>query len=418
MITIQAQKYITLATMNKLNAWQDLVAAINAAKQQSGDNKVCVSFMTTQVIDNNPYLSEILRDEQVVIECIKNNPTHKVLTAAAMILLHDNKKVEEKFIFHTLTVNKTLSSKELEAKRRVDKFKHAINTTLDTKNLSCGSVFVAFADITRDCGINNLKNDVKALASYFETLKDVCLERGLKELMVSMRNIEYRASLIDTSLKTAIRIFKQNGLKITFTDCDDELNARLRLHMKLIYNNGTAEDALEYIKKLGIGRVVLLTKLKEHDTENMLYREDDEVVAQFIAIVDKISNDTIEFKYTGFDALKTYHDLLAYYGSPDEFDDKLLLHTVPIKLKDLGCIDIRIAKSWHLNLLNGDVEGSDEFNYVETHTSETIKFMQQPEAVVLPEFIRRSLRSWHITFNERAMLIDIQNFKKKCKRKR
>ena len=417
MITIQAQKYITLATMTKLSAWQELLAAVNEAKKQAKDEKVCVSFMTAQVTENNPYLAELLRDDQVVIECIKNNPTHTVLMAAAIILLHDNKKVQEKFIFHTLTVNKTLSKKELETKKKVDAFKKAINTVLDTKNLSSGSTFVMFSDITRGCGLNNLKNDVKALGAFFDTLKNICVERGIKDIMISMRDVEYHANLIDTSLKSAIRVFKENGLKITFTDCNDELNAKLRLHMKLTYNNGTPGDVLEYIKKLGVGRVVLLTKLKDHDTENMLYREDDEVVAQFIAIIRQIADDEIEFKYTGFEDLKTYHDLLAYYGSPDEFEDRLLMHTVSIKLKDLGCIDIRIAKGWHLNLLNGDVAGSDEFNYVATHTSETIKSLPQAEEVVLPEFIRRSLRSWHEPFNERAMLIDIQNFKKKCKRK-
>lgn len=417
MITVQANKYITLATMTKPSAWEALVEAVEAAKQEANGEKICVSFMLAQVTETNPYLSKILLDDQIIIECIENNTTHKVLHTAAFILLHDKQKLKDKFCFQKIVVQKTLTKKELDLKKRLDSYKNAITTILDEKGPGKTSVFVAFADITRGCNLNNLRNVCKDLPDYFEVLKNVCLERSINDIMISMRGVDYHANLIDAFFKSAIRIFNENSLKITFTDCNDELNSKLRLHMKLTYNNGSTEDVLEYINKLGVGRVVLLTKLKDHNTENMLYREEDEVVAQFIAIIRQISADAIEFKYTGFEAMKTFHDLLAYYGSPDEFEDRLLMHTVSIKLTELGCTDIRIAKGWHLNLLNGDVAGSDEFNYISTYTSETIKALAQPEEVVLPEFIRRSLRSWHEQFNERAMLIDIQNFKKKCKRK-
>lgn len=416
MITVQAQQYVTLANNSKSTAWENLIAAIEVAKQQANGDKVCVSFVFTQVTETNPYLRQILLDDSVIIECIENNPTHKALYTSAAILLHDNDRIRDKFMYKKLEVVKTLSKKELELRKKLNNYRKTIDSVLDAMGPGKTNVFVSFKDITRDCSIGNLKH-TENLKEYFEVLRDICVERGIVNIMISMRDVDYHANLIDVAFKTAIRIFNESGIKITFTDCNEELNSKLRLHMKLTYNNGTPGDVLEYIKKLGVGRVVLLTKLKDHDTEDMTYREEDEVVAQYIAIIRQISSDSIVFRYAGFGDMKTYHDKLAYYGSPDEFEDKLNMHDVTIPLNVLGCIDIRIAKCWHLNLLNGDVAGSDEFNYIGTHTSETIKSLPHEEFVVLPEFIRRSLRSWHVPFNERAMLFDIQNFKKKCKRK-
>lgn len=418
MITVQANNYITLATTTKSTAWENLLNAVDEAKKQANGEKICVNFVFTQITETNPFIAKLILDDDIVIECIENNMTYSVLHTAALILLHDNAKLKDKFRYQKLTVTKTLTRKELDLKKKLDQYKAAITTVLDSKSTNSSSVFCLFADITRGCNINNLKNDCKALPDYFTVLKDVCLSRGINDIMVSMKCVEYSANLIDAVLKSTIRIFNENKIKITFTDCNEELNNKLRLHMKLIYNNGTTEDVLDFIKALGVGRVVLLTKLKDHNTENLLYREEDEVVAQFIAIIRQISSTAVEFKYTGFDALKTYHDLLAYYGSDDDFEDRLLMHTVEIPLYELGCTDIRIARGWHLNLLNGDVAGSGEFDYVKTYTSETIKSLPSEETVVLPEFIRRSLRSWHESFNERAMLIDIQNFKKKVKRRK
>lgn len=413
MRTIQANTYITLANVNKPKSWEQLLAAV---KEATAVEPVCVNFAFVQLSEPNLYLTELLMNDRITIECIKSNTTHMVLHSAAIVVLHDNKKIAEKFKFQTIEASKTLSKKELEARQRFNKYKAAINATIDAKGAGRTSIFVTLADLTKDCGLNFVTNK-NGISDFFNILRDILVERGIKEIMISMRNIAYKENLITSYLRTAIRICKEHDIKITFTDCSEELNSKLRLHMKLTYNNGAPEDVLNFIKQLGIGRVVLLTKLKDRNTENTDYREEDEVIAQFIAIIRQISADAVEFKYTGFDAMKTFHDLLAYYGSPDEFDDKLLMHIVNIPIADLGCTDIRIAKGWHLNLLNGDVDSSGEFNYISTYTSETIKALAQPEEVVLPEFIRRSFRSWHESFNERAMLVDIQNFKKKCKRK-
>lgn len=418
MTTIQANNYITLANVNKTDSWERLLEAVNAAVAAS-DEPICVNFAFVQLAEPNEYTAELLKNDKVIIECIKGNPTYAVFATAATVLLHSNEKIKNKFKFMTLAAPKTLTKKELDVKKRIDTYKVAINTVLDSKGPGRTSVFVQFSDIIKGCGLNNLSNTAKNLAEYFDTLRDICFERGIKEIMISMRDVTYHANLIDASLISAIRIFNEKGMKITFTDCNEELNGKLRIHIKLTYNNGSAEDVHNFVNELGVGRVVLLTKLKDHDSEDLnTYRVKDEVVAQFIAIIRQISADSVEFKYTGFAAMKTFHDLLAQYGSPDEFEDKLLMHHVTIPMSDLGCTDIRITKGWHLNLLNGDVEGSDEFNYISTYTSETIKALPQPEDVVLPEFIRRSLRSWHEPFNEMAMCVDVQNFKKKCKRKR
>lgn len=413
MRTIQANTYITLANVNKPKSWEQLLAAV---KEATAVEPVCVNFAFVQLSEPNLYLTELLMNDRVTIECIKSNTTHMVLHSAAIVVLHDNKKIAEKFKFQTIEASKTLSKKELEIRQRFNKYKAAINATIDAKGAGRTSIFVTLADLTKDCGLNFATNK-NGISDFFNILRDILVERGIKEIMISMRNIAYKENLITSYLRTAIRICKEHDIKITFTDCSEELNSKLRLHMKLTYNNGAPEDVLNFIKQLGIGRVVLLTKLKDRNTENTDYREEDEVIAQFIAIIRQISTDAIEFKYTGFGAMPTFHDLLAQYGSPDEFDDKLIMHIVNIPIADLGCTDIRIAKGWHLNLLNGDVDSSGEFNYISTYTSETIKALAQPEEVVLPEFIRRSFRSWHESFNERAMLVDIQNFKKKCKRK-
>lgn len=416
-MTIQASKFITLSTAGKASAWEALLAEVEQTKAANSNEKIYINFALVQLSESNEYLAKLIMDDQVVFECIKGNTTHKLLDMTALVLLHDNKKREEKFKLQVLDVVKTLSKKELETQKRLKTYRNAITSVLDTKAGS-SSVFVKFADIAKDCGFNNMLNVCKGLNNYFEELCSVCSERNITDIMVSMRDVLYNANLIDTFFKTAIRIFKDAGIKLTFTDCTDELNSKLRLHMKYIYNNGKPEEVLNFVKELGIGRVVLLTKLKDHDTKDTHYREEDEVVAQFIAIVNQISDDVIQFKYIGFAGLQTFHDKLAYYGSPDEFEDELFMHIVDIPLEELGCTGIRIAKSWHLNLLNGDVAGSGEFNYVNTYTSETITALPQEESVVLPEFIRRSLRSWHVRFNERATLIDVTMFKKKLKNRR
>lgn len=404
--------------INSITEWQKLINLLEQEKQQLGPNeKIGVSFAYIGGhLQPNPYIAQLIKDDTVILICIKNSLVSKMLLTSAKILLHDNAKIAVKFKFETLESSvKPLNKKEKKQLDLIKIYTNAITAGLSEQVAVTNELFCNFSEITKNCNFNNLENVRVGLDLFFNTLLDFCKTHKVKSIMISLKNIKYKANLIDADLKMAIKLFQAENIKIFFTDCNKALNDMLRLHIKLAYNNGTPEEVLKFIKNLQLGRVVLLTKLKDHRSENLSYREKDEVIAQYIAIIKQISPDTVEFLYTGFDYLKTFHDQIARYGSPDEFDE-LMLARVSIPIADLGCTDIRIAKSWHLNLLNGDVMGSDEYNYITTYTSEVIRALQSPEKVVLPEFIRRSLRSWNIPFNERALLIDIQNFKKNLKK--
>lgn len=414
---IYVHNYVSVGTINNSTPWLKLEQAVEEAKKNLPEGEeLHVSFSYITVTEQNPYIAKVLTDDDIIIDCIKGNPTHRMLYSSALMLLRDHKKIANKFHFDVINTAKVLNKKEQAEQQKIKAYKAAISKELEEKAKTQKSLFCSFLKISEGCNLNNLRNICKDLPAFFETLKNLCAEWGITSIIVSMKNVDYNENLIDTFLKIAIRTFTAAGIKITFSDCTPLLNDKLRLHLKLAYNNGSVAEVEKFIRSLRLGRVVLLTKLKDHRSTDVKYREEDEVVAQYIAILNQISEREAEFYYTGFANLKTFHDLIAEYGSPDEFSE-LKMQRIVIPLEDLGCTDIRVARKWHLNLINGDVASDEKFNYIETYTGETIKAVKVPEKVVLPEFIRRSLRSWFISFNEPALLIDIQNYKNSLKKK-
>ena len=417
METINVHPYVTSSSTSQSTAWQALMNAVEEAKQRSNGEKVIVSFNYTQINQTNVYINQLILDPQIKLTCYHGQPIATILTTTACILLKTpiDKISTDKIECSVIEKTKVLAKKDKNIYDKTKAFKKDIDAAFDKLNTSFADVFCYFKNLSNDTSLQHLANNCKALPMFFDALKQVCLERNVNSLIVSMKDVDYRDELLASYFQKAIRELSDINIKIIFTDCTKGLENRLRLHIKQRYTNGTTEDVLNFINKLGTGRVVLLTKLKDHNSDSLSYRENDEVIAQYIGIISSISDDTIGFKYTGFGNLKTYHDLLAQYGSPDDFDE-LVMHNISIPVEVLGCTNIRVAKSWHLDLLDGNGESDSKFYYIPTNTSATIQYSDTVESVLLPEFIRRSLKSWHISFNEKALQSDVLIFKKNIKR--
>lgn len=412
MISVDVSKFINYQAISNITSWKNLVEHIHKLEQDNPNEIIQVSLVHTPLNTVNDYIKELIIDNRVQFLCIKNNITWKVLSTTAAFLLRNN-NLSDKFNLIELNTTQTLSKKELAAQAQYKKYNAAIEAALSkTKG---PAVFVSYLDLTKDCGLNNLCYDCKELPTFFKQFCDYCKNAEKQQVIISLRNVKYNPNLIDAACKAAIQWFADAGIELIFSDCDANLAGKLKLYRKMTYSNGTIEDAVAFIEDLGLGRVVLLTKLKSHRSTNTRYREKDEVVAQFIGIISQITPADVTFRYAGFGQLTSFHDLLAQYGAPDEFET-LIMNTITINYANLGITSLRIADKWHLNLFDGAAKGSSEFNYVDTYTSENIRSLPKPERVILPEFLRRSLKSWNISFNEQALLADIKNFQKTLKK--
>lgn len=418
MTTIDVNTYVTLGTINQISAWQSLANAVEQAKQSATGKPVVLTFYYTALSTTNPILNQLITDPDVKFVCYEGTATAKILQTTISVLLRTNfdKISPDKFECKRLEKTKVLSVKQQKELSQMNTYKRDIRAALDKVNTSYSEVFVRFKDMAVAKDLQNLVHVATGLTAFFEALREVCKERNITSLLVSLKDVEYNDVLMASHIQTTMRKFSEENMRILFTDCKKGLENKLRLHIKQRYTNGSPRDVLAFIEKLGVGRVVLLTKLKDHNSEELGYREEDEVVAQYIGIIEGYSDTTVSFKYTGFQNLATFHDLMAKYGTPEEFDN-LIMHNIEIDLEVLGCTNIRVAKSWHLDLFDGNGEGDPNLLRVATRTSETIQSLRKEEVVLLPEFIRRSLRSWHISFNERALLSDIQTFKHNTRRK-
>lgn len=406
MITVDVSKFINYRGMESITSWKSLVEHIHKIEQDNPTEKIQVNLVYTPVNTVNDYIKELILDDRVQFVCIKNNITWKVLSTTAAFLLRRS-DLTDKFSLIELDSVKTLSKKELAAQAQLKKYNTAIDAVLaKTKG---PYVFVNYLDLTKDCNLNNLCYDCKDLPTFFKQFCDNCQKAGKQQVIISLKNVQYNPNIIDAACKAAIQWFANAGIELIFSDCDPGLAGKLKLYRKMTYSNGTIDDAVTYIEDLGLGRVVLLTKLKSHRSTNTRYREKDEVVAQFIGIITQITPTEVTFRYAGFAQLASFHDLLAQFGAPDEFEP-LIMNTVTINYANLGITSLRIADKWHLNLFDGATKGSSEFNYVDTYTSEDIRNLNKPEKVCLPEFLRRSLKSWNISFNEQALRADTKSF--------
>ena len=413
MIKIDASKIIGYQNLNNLAAWKDLVAAVHKLEEANPTETIQVDVAYLSINDVNEYIKELILDDKVQFICVKNNVAWKVLTLSAQIHLrtHD---LDSKFIAIELQKSQTLNKKELAAQKQRKMFNSAIDAVLADNNSQ--SIFVMFSDITKNCGLNNLMNACKELPDFFKQFCAYCKEKNYQRVVVSMRNVEYNPNIIDAACKAAIQWFANEDIELIFSDCDAKLTATLKLYRQMAYSNGTIDDAREFVENLGLGRVCLLTMLKPHRSDNTRYREKDEVEAQYIGIITQITPTDVTFSFTGFGNMLTFHDLLARYGDIDEFD-QLVMNSITINYADLGITSIRIANKWHLNLFDGAVKGNADFHYIETYTSESATSLTTPEKVLLPEFLRRSLKSWHINFNEEALIKDRNAFQKALKQR-
>lgn len=412
MITVDVTKYINYQSMNSISAWRELVEHVHKLEAEQPTESLQLNLTYATLNNVNDYIKELILDERVQFLCIKNNITYKVLYTTASILLRNN-NLDKKFELVELQAAKTLTKKELAVQTQQKKYTSAIDKAIGSNEHP--QVFVRYLDLVKDCKeLNNLKYDCKDMPVFFKQLLEYCINKNKQQLIISLKDVDYNPNIIDASCKTAIQWFADARIELIFSDCDINLAGKLKLYRKMTYSNGTIEDVSNFIRGLGLGRVVLLTKLKSHRSTNPKYREKDEVVAQFIGIITQITPTSVTFRYAGFGQLQTFHDLLAQYGTPDEFES-LIMNSITVNFANLGITNIRIADKWHLNLFDGSAKGSADFNYIETYCSENIKSLPVPEKVILPEFLRRSLKSWHIKFNEQGLLDDTKAFSKALK---
>lgn len=438
MVIIQPNNYIKANGLNGSDTsptpWYQFKEAVKHEEANlAPGHKILIDFINSPLSNISPLIKsvimEFIMDDNVVMQCWENTQTHRILQPCVMFKITDPKKAAEKLILIKASTSQVLPKSEIEKNNRLKKYRTAIRNCLEPLAAQSKDIFTYFKDVKAGCGFDNLETMRVGLNEFFYEFAEIANDLGIKSIFMSMKDVKYNEKLIDYDLKLAISACYAKGISLVFTDCTAKLNAYLALHTKMVYDNGTIEDLKKAINELGQGRVVLLTRFTPHNSENMSYREKNEIYGQFIGIIDQIKPDGIKVKYCGYKDFSSIHDRLvrSSFDLEDTTENmNLAINTTDIPYEVIGFGDLRIARDWHIDLFNiaGTTPEAQQFNYANTYTNKNGQYNCEngdktkpvEETVVLPEYIRRVLIAWGIPFNRKALQQDIEDFTKSLKK--
>jgi hypothetical protein len=216
------------------------------------------------------------------------------------------------------------------------------------------------------------------------------------------------ASHVKDALADESTAYSLIGIKLNVLSSDKEENRKLKLRTDIGKRELPVEDKYTLLKNLGRGTVGVLTKFKKRKSQNIELRLEDTITNQYIAILHDASLKTGMAKFICY----KYSELVSKwdeYASCGDILDAPASYEKEISLAEMGLEHACIGTTWHFNRFDGAAEGE---RTRKTWTSADGSYAGECEEVLIPEYIRRTLLSHDIKFNNKKLIKNVEEFKR------
>ena len=200
--------------------------------------------------------------------------------------------IENETVLYKSLVVKPKSKTELAEEKKELAFKEKFNELLE-KYISCmsgGKLSLNMEEIVSSVGGRYSFSDTNRICVLGPSILQEHIDNGLHLTSIVL---DFRKYVGIVALKNdaidAYKVFRKQGIGIEVMTDNEKETELLSVRILFEHEHMTAEEKIAALKKLGFGRVGVLSIFKEHNTDNMDLRMKEEVCNQYVAVLDGIA---------------------------------------------------------------------------------------------------------------------------------
>lgn len=385
--------------------WEKFIAAVEEMRAQTPASEKLEFDAKGVYVEYSNRANDIVRVDNIELVLYNANDVCTTLNTVCMLSgrpkIARNVEVEVK----SLTV-KPLTQKEKDYKALVIEYENNMNKerpfngvyriTLETWNSPNSINFYGIAK--RDAIVEAMMNRIRALTEAGEVIEKIIFTSYRTEI----------ADLILERVADQASTLSERGITLEMRCDNEEEERKLKLRTSIRCRELNAPAKMQLLKNLGKGRVGLLTKVKKRRSNNIELRLKDELVRQYIAILQGINKErkAVFICYNFNDLMPTCDDFVSS-GEETCDEDIVEAKKIEISIDDLGICDVCLGIVWHFETFDGKAVGLKK---KVTYAGPDGCYSGTRNEVNIAEYIRRSLLSMNVKFNNEALMRDSAKF--------
>lgn len=277
-----------------------------------------------------------------------------------------------------------------------------------------GGIFRLDLTNWRDKTITSICSRTRAddLAEALYECVKMRVDRGeqISKIIIHTEGFNIASFALDKIADDALK-YRELGCNLIIKVESAKESDRLKLKTEIGAISMTDEQKIEVIRRLGKGRVGMLTRfkhrreLKERHTDETKLRMENVVVNQYIAVIRGLSKNAVVFEAYLTSDIKNRWDEFMSCG--DDICTSIPSTIKTVKLHELGLEHLCLGKEWHFNRFDGAATGIKE---KQTYCTPNGECSNRLENVSYAEWIRRCLLAYGIEFNNAALASDARQF--------
>lgn len=387
--------------------WWDLRRYVNKLVSEHPDEQIVLDFerVYAQWDQNSVAASDILKHKNVEM-VFYNNP--EIVDGLRVFLAYEGRpldSVRNVTVVIDTGIKKKLTPKELRIKEIRDSVENMCR-----KAIPYMGILRVRIDTWKDCTfsiVGTYEQIDAVLGAAYDSVKDkINNGENITRVIVHFGKHDVSTHLAKDIGEYYCK-FATIGVELNIETLRNALNEQIRIRTQIGLSEWDNEQKIELIRKLGKGRVGILTRFKNHKSQNIELRLNGEITNQWVAIIKAWSRTRIKFALMYYRDIKPRID--AWWQSPEE-EYELKVKYKDVDIKELGLEHACIGRLWHFNRFDASANG---VKYKETLTRHDLSFDKDKptrEKVSVPEYIRRALLSNAVDFNEESLKADTIEF--------